>query len=312
MEKIFSKELMTSNMEAALSVFKNNDSVERSLVAFIGTAQGKSLIPQKISECRKILTSEHGILSESRGNMEMPLIVKMSLSDDPRTYLHGVYDVYGKLSAKNKLGNESRLLAAVLIYENTGADDLDSVCEKAIDIYDKVKNEHPILANQDVLPQIALIAMKGIDTNKAINDVRECYNVLNGKFKGAALAVSNMLVLNDNKPAEKCSEFVRMYEAFDKIKMTLKGVYAPVPAVPVTMGLTPENAVDETAHIESELKKIKGFSGVFGIDEPVRYTYAVLAAALNNIKPDTFINESVIESVAIMIILMRLAHYGLR
>lgn len=124
MSLLFSKELMSSNMETLTSFFKLNEDEERSLGAFICAAQGKKADPEKLKECKEIMKSEHKAFSDFRGHMELPLIAKMSISDDPRAYLLGVTDVYKKLSADYKFGNESRLLAAVILYDNIKTEEL--------------------------------------------------------------------------------------------------------------------------------------------------------------------------------------------
>lgn len=305
MSLLFSKELMSSNMETLTSLFKLNEDWGRSLGAFICAVQGKKADPEKLKECKEIMKSEHKAFSDFRGLMELPLIVKMSISDDPRAYLLGVTDVYKKLSANYKVGNESRLLAAVILYDNIKAEELETVCQKIMDIFGKVKSSHPVLGGQNLLPMLALMVLKGEDTDKMLTDMEECYNTLNRKFKlskDAVLTVSNILALESGTPAGKCDKFMTMFEAFDRKKVSIKGSRMPILAVLVNLGLDPEDAVSQSIRNDEDLKSIKGFSGVLGIDSQTRHTYAAAITAVNKAQGDSTTESAIMSTVLSIVI----------
>ena len=53
----------------------------------IYTGAGRLADIERIKECKKILKKNISMFSEFRGNMEVPVLCKMALSQDPEKYL---------------------------------------------------------------------------------------------------------------------------------------------------------------------------------------------------------------------------------
>ncbi len=122
------------------------------LGAIICAAQGSQADAEKLRECRSMLKSEHGIFSNFRGHMSLPIIVRMSLAPSAKEYLDGITSIYNMLNSSFALKNEFRLLAAMIIYDGGDVSAFPSLSEKTVEIYKKIRKNHPLLTSQDDMP----------------------------------------------------------------------------------------------------------------------------------------------------------------
>ncbi len=301
--------LLSANIDTIRSVFKTEYLNMQILGAFICTAQNRTADAERLRECRKIMKSKHGIFSDFRGHLQLPLVVKMSLDRDPEGYLDGLTETYRTLSKGYKLGHESRLMAALLLYDNAEAADLAQLCGRTRELYDLIRKNHPFLTDQSDMPFAALIALQGGDVEARLADTEACYQVLKSRFpmsKNAAQTVSHVLAMSSVPSEEKSAAFIRMYDEFKASKLRLPDYYMTVLAVLVNSGISVEEAVRQTKAHEAALKQMKGFHGLFGVGAQSRRMFAAAATAMNNIPENPAVEGAVMSTVLSIIISIEL------
>ncbi len=305
MKTAINTELIESNFKVIKSVFRMEERLMQILGAIICAAQGSQADAEKLRECRSMLKSEHGIFSNFRGHMSLPIIVRMSLAPSAKEYLDGITSIYNMLNSSFALKNEFRLLAAMIIYDGGDVSAFSSLSEKTVEIYKKIRKNHPLLTSQDDMPFAAITAMNSRDADGKLEDIEACYKILGSKFpfaKNPIQTVSHILALTDESPQEKCENFIEVYKTFKSRGLRLTGIYLPVVALVANTGLSPEQAAEETLEYYNSLKKIKGIGGLFGVGSLCRRTFAASITALNNIS-DSYIAEGTVASTVISVVI---------
>ena len=301
--------LLSANIDTIRSVFKMEYLNMQILGAFICTAQNRSADAEKLRECRKIMKSRHGVFSDFRGHLQLPLVVKMSLERDPEGYLEGLGTTYRTLSQGFVLGHESRLMAALLLYENAEPAGLPALCERTRELYALIRKNHPFLTDQTDMPFAALIALQGGDFEARLEDTEACYQILKSRFplsKNAAQTVSHVLAMSGEAAEEKSARFIRMYDEFKANKLRLPDFYMTILGVLANAGVSVEEAVRQTGEHEAALKQMKGFHGVFGVGKESRRMFAAATTALNNIPENAAVEGAVMSTVLSIIISIEL------
>ncbi len=297
--------LLSANIDTIRSVFKTEYLSMQILGAFIYTSQNRTADADRLRECRKIMKSKHGFFSDFRGHLQLPLVVKMSMDADPEGYLEGLEETYRTLSQGYKLGHESRLMAALLLYDNAEAADRAQLCGRTRELYNLIRKNHPFLTDQSDMPFAALMAMRGSGEEAQLQDTEACYQILKSRFplsKNASQTVSHILAISGVPSEEKSERFIRMYDAFKTNKLRLPDYYMSILAVLVNSDISVEEAVRQTKAHEAALKQMKGFHGLFGVGTQSRRMFAAATTAMNNIPENAAVEGAVMSTVLSIII----------
>ena len=92
----FQKELFTQNVDVMRSTFKLDYNSMHAIGAFLYTVAGRLADRENLEKNLKILKSRYGIFSEFRAHLTIPMVVKMSLAEDPEVYMDAVGDDLGE------------------------------------------------------------------------------------------------------------------------------------------------------------------------------------------------------------------------
>lgn len=305
MKKTIDQNLLAANIDTIRSVFKMDYTQMQIMGAFICTVYDVVAEEEHIRACRKILKSRFGIFSEFRGHLELLIVIKMSLAEDPEEYLEGIISTYESLSSSFVLGNESRILTAIILYDNIRPEYLDALCDQTVNIYQIMKENHPFLTDQYDMPFAALMAIKGDVIDFQIEDIEACYELISPGFlmsKNETQTVSHILSLCDLPAEEKSGMFLEMFDAFKENKIGMSTRCMPILAVLIYAGVSIDNAVFQTIDNEEILKQIRGFGGVFGVGTETRRMFAAAMTVLDNIPDDTAVEGAVVSSILSLII----------
>ncbi|MBO4396319.1 MAG: DUF4003 family protein [Eubacterium sp.] len=305
MEAVITNSLMDANAAATAKLFSMDDHNTRALAAFIYTAQGVGVNEGKIDECKQIIKSEFGTFSEFRNHLQTPLIVKMSMESDPKAYLKGVSDTYERLNRDFKSGDEMRLLGAMILYDNTTEENREQAIDRTLEIYSKMKSEHPILTSRNDIPIAAIMAMQERDIDVMLKDAETCYENLKSRkkiSKSDIITVSYILSMTDVPSEKKCDNLHELYTAFKDNKLTLNHTYMTILAILTNCGISTTEAVEQTAAFDEELKKVKLFHGVVSVDSMTRRMFSAAAVALNN-ADNGAMTESALSSTVISLVI---------
>ena len=305
MRQTVDQNLLAANIDTIRSVFKMDYTHMKIMGAFICTVYGVVTEEEHLRECRKILKSRFGIFSNFRGHLELLIVVKMSLAEDPEEYLDGIISTYESLSSSFVMGNESRILTAIILYDNIRPEYLDALCDQTVNIYQIMKENHPFLTDQYDMPFAALMAIKGDVIDFQIEDIEACYELISPGFllsQNESQTVSHILSLSDLPSDEKSGMFLEMYDVFKENKIGLSTRSMPILAVLIYAGVPVEKAVFQTIDNDQILKQIRGFGGVFGVGSETRRMFAAAMTVLDNIPDDTAVEGAVVSSILSLII----------
>ena len=262
----FQKELFTQNVDVMRSTFKLDYNSMHAIGAFLYTVAGRLADRENLEKNLKILKSRYGIFSEFRAHLTIPMVVKMSLAEDPEVYMEGVSAAYSALSRDFMLGDESRLLAAMILYENARMEDLDRICAHTMEVYRGMKENHPWLTGQPDLPFAVLMGLQDEETERQLLTAEECYGIVEERFpisKDSVQTVSHILAIGKGSAEEKSENFLQMYDTFRECGLRLSGDSMPILAVLVNSGLSAGEAAAQTKENDEFLKRQKGF-GMLG------------------------------------------------
>ena len=201
-------DLLVKNRKTITSAFAWDSGLMSLTAATLYTSSGITADSKKLKQCEAIIKSRTSAFSEFRGNVKMPLICKMALSDTPEKYFNNVETVYKLLNKSKWIGNEYKIMAAITICDHADESEYESFVDKTNEIYSRMKQEHKWLTSDEDIPFAAMLAVSGIDVDKLIDEMELNYKILKEKFhdSNAVQSLSHILAL-DEQPAEvKCAK----------------------------------------------------------------------------------------------------------
>jgi hypothetical protein len=305
----FQKELFTQNVDVMRSTFKLDYNSMHAIGAFLYTVAGRLADRENLEKNLKILKSRYGIFSEFRAHLTIPMVVKMSLAEDPEVYMEGVSAAYSALSRDFMLGDESRLLAAMILYENARMEDLDRICAHTMEVYRGMKENHPWLTGQPDLPFAVLMGLQDEETERQLLTAEECYGIVEERFpisKDSVQTVSHILAIGKGSAEEKSENFLQMYDTFRECGLRLSGDSMPILAVLVNSGLSAGEAAAQTKENDEFLKRQKGF-GMLGTGGDLRRMFAAAITSVNMIPEDPAVFGALSGTVLAVILAIEIA-----
>lgn len=269
-------DLLVENRKVIAKAFAWDASFMSLASATLFTSNGLTADSEKLKECMEIIKAKTNIFSEFRGNVRIPLICKMALSDDPEKYFENVEALYELLNQGKWLGNEYKIMAAITICDHAEEREYELFVNRTNEIYSQMKQNHKWLTTDEDIPFAAMLAVSGLDIDKLIEEMELDYNILKGKFhdSNAVQSLSHVLAL-DEKPAEvKCAKVEAIFDELKAIKHTYGTGYELATLGTLTMLDMPEKELAEfIAEADDYLKRQKGF-GDFVLGTKARRLYA--------------------------------------
>ena len=127
--------------------------------ALVFTAEGQEADVDKMKSCRKLLNSKTRLLSNLRDIVELVILSKMALAEDPEKYLEDFLAVYNKIIKGKFLENDYMVLASILILDHGLQDQCDEILDRAGEIQKRMNSDHPILTSADDTSFIMFLAI---------------------------------------------------------------------------------------------------------------------------------------------------------
>lgn len=238
----------------------------------------KSADVETLKRCEKILDSHTSVVSEFRGSLKLPLICKMSASDDPDKCFLNVQAVDKLLNGSKWFGNTYMLLASMTLCDHIDVKDAQTYVDKTNEIYHRMKESHKLITSDEDIPFAAVLAASGIDADILICESERCYPVLKDKFGigsgNAVQTLCHILALSQKDSGEKCAKVERLYDRLkeEKHKMDVSQELASLGML-ATLDADTEELINEIIEADVYLKKQKGFSD-WDIGGSMRRMYA--------------------------------------
>ena len=305
-------ELLADNKDLIHKNFTWDYDMMSAVGGMIFTGAGKVADVARMKQCKSILKKQEGLFSNFRGNMEIPVISKMALAEDPDTYLRELLTVYGKLHEGKLFGSEYMALTALCICDGNGAGRVDEIAGKTKMLIKRMKEVHPFLTSDEDLAFTALLAMTPKTVDQIIEETEICYQTMKNQFafhSNAVQSLSHVMTLGEGSPEEKCGKVIQIYNALANrgIKYGKEYELASLGAL-VNLEIDADQLADEIAEASEYLKTRKGF-GAWGMGSKPRQMFAALLVSYAHSGENAAMDASVLggslslviaEEVAIM------------
>lgn len=122
-----------------------------------------------MKEAGKILASKAGISSSFRTTVELAVLTKMSMRNDPERYIDGVLGVYKTLKGKRTVGYNCMVLSSMMVVDHGRVSEAGKIAVRMEEIVDKLGRRHPLLSDESDIAFAALLAMTGKDTDPCVD-----------------------------------------------------------------------------------------------------------------------------------------------
>ncbi len=275
-------ELLADNYTVINKDFKWEFELMTIVAANSYTNAGLKADPAKMKECREILKKKQGMFSDLRGISELALLSKMAIDRNPEGFLDEVTGVFDKIRNGRVFTSSYMVLCALIICEQHKVGQADEIIKKMNEIMKKMKKEHPLLTGSEDMPLATVMALMPEDTDKLIDEMEACYDILKKKFplhKDAVQGLCQVLCLSGSGTEEKCAKAAEIYDALKKqgVKYGKSTELAALGAL-VDLDLDAKEIAKEIDEVSELLKKHKGF-GNFSLGKEYRAMFAALLVA---------------------------------
>lgn len=295
MNKEFEKycELMVDNRIIMNSIFKLEWTMN-SVSAMLMTSKNTLADADKIRECHKLFNKNTKVFSLYRQYLSAPIICKMAMSDDPLFYLEALKTVCDEIDDAKLFRSDYSIIAAMIIYENVELTEARSYINKTRMIYQKMKDEHPILTSSSDIVFAALLAVSDIDVDNLLLEMEENYKLLDGQIMFASnRELSRLLALDLGAPGQKSDRFLYMNDELKARKMNFgRGYGLNTLALLSCLDIDTEEIMRMLQEVNDYLRVQKGFHGLsMGSDERLMYAAMIV---IKTVKPDDYVIDNIL------------------
>lgn len=270
--------------DALRAVFKLENDYIYPVCAQIFLSAGRPVERERLEQCKALVKSTTGPFSSFRGNIKLPLVCMLAAGDDPEGRWERTQRCYALLKDAF-FGSAYLALAALLLSDSVGEDEIPVLAARGKALYKRMKKEHPFLTGEEDSVFALLLAQSPRTDDELMEDMEACYQLLDLRFpKGDGLqTASHVLALSAAQPMEKAE---RMLALFDAIEAG-GGKYGKDRQLPIlaalSLGSEPVEALaQDMLTLDSFLAEQKGYRGIFGMDKRTRIMHAAMLLSLRN------------------------------
>ena len=239
-------------------------------------ATGKPLNIERIRECREMLRSRTGFLSDFRQSGEYIICCKLAMQSDPEMYFDRLADLYKKV-LPGKFGDERGILAAMLLADQGTNAEREAGIAKTKAIYEKMRRAHKALTSGEDLPFAAVMALSAWSADEVFDRAEDAFRLLKKQFRAeqnARQALSHNLSVCDGSIEALCEKACRLYAPLRSVLGT--GIYAASLGTLAGFEADADELAAQVREADEYLKQFDPFKGFFGINRRDRCLYAVL------------------------------------
>ena len=318
---------MRDSLAACLQLQVDNEAAVRSsalfefegmvkLAAVAHTAQGRTVDPERIKECKDILKRRASLLSNFRGNVELAVLAKMALADDPEAYLDDVMDIYDQLTQHRVLASEAYVLAAMTIRDNCPPEWVDAVVDDTLELYRITNERHRAITDDYDVAFFALMAVTGKGVAAIEQEAEDIYQWLRDHYhlpRDSMQAFAQVLSLSDAPVSQKVDRCLDLYGRLkSEDAATGKGKEIAIYAAFADLEVPTDDAATEIGEADQWLAGKKGY-GIMGVGSSLRRMMAANLALLDRAATSgaalgtsavTATSQVVLEQVILALVLM--------
>jgi len=268
--------------------YKWEGSLTNHFTALTHTLNNRNFDKEKIEDMRVHIKKTTGVFSNYRGTSKIILSALLACQYDNPKYEFDKMLNYDKRMRESGFKNNMYLPIANYALLATCSEDMIEIrINKAKEIYNEMKNNHPWLTGGDDYPLSILLANSEASVSNIIENIEDCYKLLNengfGKNNGLQF-LSHILGFRneDNKV-----KVLRCSVIFDKLKENKMKVYSTGYAVIGFLAILGEKgyeAADQVIEVVKVLRSTKKYKWL--TKETHLYTAAALVSMvyIENVK----------------------------
>ena len=297
-------DLLASNRKALNGAFVMEMGMSMVVGSLILAGAGKEADIVKMKEARKILKKKAPVFSAFRDSIELVVVSRMTLADDPERYFVDLVEVYNMLKKGRIMEDSYYILSAMIICDRNRKDQAEDICARTDEIMRRMSKEHPLLTSSEDLAMAVLLAMTDRDVDRIIADMEECFTYIKKELKIKAEAnslqsLTQLLALSEGNMKAKCDKVADLFRSFRDHGMKY-GTYLEFPALAtiIDVDVPTDELVGEICEAAEYLKKNKGFSN-WNMDSKSRLMFATLVAS-DVYSKDKDSSEGVVNKAVVM------------
>ena len=307
-------DLFVSNSETLRKGFKWRDGGARRLAALICTLEGKMVDTQAILESTDMIKQNTRLFSMFRGNMNLVIAAKLSLTGNHEQLFSNTLELAEKLKNAKFRSSDYLAVGAYVIASHTTQDNYDNTIVRARTFYDAMKKESWFRTGQDDYIFSIMLGLSDIDPVVGAARIQELYGQLKPEFKLAGAnsvqALCQMLTLG-GKTDEALEHLLCIRNTLRGQRIKLDRTYT-LPSLGALSLLEIDGDVlaDQLLEAQRYLRKQKGFSS-FSIltQELLLFSSAIILSVYAEDMPSeamaatstSIINIIIAQQIAIMI-----------
>lgn len=278
----------TAAREVIRGTFPMESDLTGAAAATVFASANKPADAERLRDCKAMVKADAGVFSSFRGNVILPLLAMLSISDDPAAKWARAQSNYAQLR-ETFSGSSYLALVALLLTDSVDDADIPALAERGKSLYRRMRKEHPFLTGQEDSVFAILLAESGRNEDALIGDMEACYTQLDLRFpKGDGLqSASHVLAMCDGLPDEKAMRVIALYDAIKEAGGKYGKSYELAVLAALAIDGTPveETAADLFA-VDAFLAGQKGYRSVFGFDRRTRMMHAAMLTAIDHARRD--------------------------
>lgn len=283
------EELLKAKLDRLIDLFQEVSSqykwegaLTNHFTALTYTLNKRNFDKEKIEEVRVHMKKTTGVFSYYRGTSKIILSALLACQyDNPKQEFDKMLKYDKSMKEAGFKNNMYLPIANYALLATCLEECVDIRINKAIEIYREMKNNHPWLTSGDDYPLSILLANSDESVNSIIENMEECYQLLNengfGKNNGLQF-LSHILGFGKEENKVKV---LRCKEIFDKLKENKMKVYSSGYAIIGFLAILGEKgheAVEQVIEVVNILKSTKKYKWL--TKETHLYTAAALVSDL--------------------------------
>ena len=274
--------------EQVCSEYKWEQSLTNHFTALTYTLNNKPFDKEAVENVRKYIKKTTGIFSYYRGTSRIILSSLLACKyDNPKQEFDKMLNYDKRMKEAGFKNGMYVPMANYALLATSTEERAEARINKAIEIYKEMKKNHPWLTSGDDYPLSMLLSDSDMPVNNIIDDIEECYNLLNENGFGKNNGLQFLSHILGFSKEENKVKVLRCKEIFDKLKenkmKVYSGGYAVIGFLSI-LGEQSEMAVEQVIEVVRILKTTKRYKWL--TKETHLYTAAALVSDLyiNNMK----------------------------
>ncbi len=244
------------------------------------SAKGIEPDGEKMLNCRALIKANTGIFSTFRGTVELPVITKLALDENPEEKIKKIINIYKTLKACFP-ASEYLAYAAAVLSDMIDTDKAEAVVLRGFKIFKLMKKEHPMLASSEDSIFALLLTFCTQSDSELIDDMEFCYRTLKPVFKygNYVLSMSQVITLAGGDIRKSCQRAIDLFDELKKLgKKYSKRYELAVLAALAVLPADIRTLAADIAEIDDFLSKQKGY-GFWGVPNATRLMHAAMLVA---------------------------------